>query len=129
MNDKPDSLANDFAKIKKYAPWVLVAVIAYVLFNVFSPKDTPTTEAETEPYTTFTFAVQCRDLVLEQLKTPKTASFEGTNTQQSQIRSDADGYVWAGVVDAQNSFAAQIRTRFKCTWDRASDQTSVQLLP
>ena len=53
----------------------------------------------------------CKDWVKERLKTPSTANFPFTPLKV--IKEDGSYYVYS-YVDAQNSFGAEIRTKFIC---------------
>lgn len=59
----------------------------------------------------------CQKFILEQLKAPATADFQ--SARESAVNRTADSaqgemFTVETYVDAQNSFGANIRTRFRC---------------
>ena len=71
---------------------------------IFGPKDTAG-NAEAAAIT------QCRDAVRAQLKAPATAKFGGESVTAGKV---------VGYVDSQNSYGAQVRTRFACEGGKAT---------
>ena len=114
-----------------------LAVIAFLIFIIGGPiylwiqaKNAPKVK-EPEPvatYSTVAFEVGCRSLIRDQLKSPATAEFEDTFASNS-IQTLPVGYFWPGWVDSQNSFGALIRTKFKCVWDKKTDELTTKILP
>lgn len=78
----------------------LVILIAFV-----------TCGGDTERTPEDTFYLGCIGQVEAQLKAPANARFSPTS---GQIQANGTRYRWAGYVDSENSFGANIRTRFIC---------------
>lgn len=57
------------------------------------------------------FASNCKVLVKDRLKAPATAQFSAS---YEQVQATGGTYRWAGTVDAENSFGANVRTAFVC---------------
>lgn len=54
----------------------------------------------------------CREFVRGQLKAPATADFSPVSPPD--LDTTTQGYRWIGSVDSENSFGANLRTRFTC---------------
>jgi hypothetical protein len=60
--------------------------------------------------------VMCQEFVKDQLKAPATADFPYmTNSDVSVVSTGEGRYSVAGYVDAENSFGATLRTRYRCS--------------
>jgi hypothetical protein len=130
MDKKNDNLKTEGRKLLIWFSVLAVFGLIAVIGNRFFPDSPqPVPVEEVEQYTPDGFRTGCRDAITEQLKAPRTAVFEGILEQQAQVQVGPNGYFWPGVVDAQNSFGALIRTRFKCSWDRKTDTLAAKLLP
>lgn len=62
--------------------------------------------------------VSCREWVKEKLKAPASADFSSETTSYSSGR-----YTVTGLVDAQNSFGAQVRSSFTCVATHSGETT------
>ena len=58
------------------------------------------------------FSIDCQTVIKGRLKAPATAEF---SPSYQQVQETGGVYRWAGHVDSQNSFGANIRTAFTCT--------------
>lgn len=45
------------------------------------------------------------------------------------MKQTARGFEWAAYVDAENSFGALVRTRFRCTGDLNTRRVEAQIIP
>ena len=97
---------------KRPVRWVALAVIAPVvalLVLAVLRVETPESIAEDREWDAKSVAEK---FARERLKAPSTASFSA----EQGIDVTADGlYIVTGYVDAQNSFGAQLRSRYACT--------------
>ena len=110
--------------------WVGVLGVAIVLI-AFAGRYIPESKPEAEPvavYNTLEFEVQCRGMIRDQLKSPATAEFENA-IENDSVQTLPSGFFWPGWVDSQNSFGALIRTKFKCVWDKKTDELTTKILP
>jgi len=98
-----------------------------------APTPTPTSTPAPAPRKAIDgieFKVTCEDLVERQLKSPRSAKFPSAwewadKSSPVAPRVNADGGVWDPYVDAQNSFGAELRTRFTCPYDAATHRIAV----
>jgi hypothetical protein len=121
---------------KRILYWILGLGVLTVIGAIgsYATKDLPPPKVEPEPkvvaeFTTIEFDLLCQKMILDQLKAPKTAQFEDFGTRIDQIQTSVNGYFWPGVVDAQNSFGALIRSKFKCVWTRKTDNITARIVP
>ncbi|CAM3590503.1 hypothetical protein [Deinococcus frigens] len=87
-----------------------------------SSSSTPRAPSESER--TGSFGYTCEKLVKDSLKAPATAKVSNYYTDQNNgdlVGTFASGFLWRGYVDSENSFGANIRTRFTCTTEAGSD--------
>ena len=85
---------------------LLVVILALTLGGGSEPKTLE--EKQAASYTDV--LVLCRDAVKQQLKAPSTADFGG-----EAVKWSGSTATMTGVVDAENSFGAMIRTPWTCT--------------
>jgi hypothetical protein len=81
----------------------------------------------TKPLNADSMINQCRALVRENLKAPSTADFQ--DKEGGVLYFGNCNQAWESSVEAQNAFGVPIRTRFKCTYDAATQELRVKLLP
>lgn len=70
--------------------------------------------------------VYCEEAILPRLKTPKTAEFSRGSETSVQEVSPGSAYRLVGHFDAQNSFGAMIRTRYRCDVQTYTSSTERQ---
>jgi hypothetical protein len=108
---------------------ILVLILFGIIGSLFPRAQTPTSTGQVEDtYDTFAFAVQCERIIKDKLKAPSTAIFPNAYEEQQQITKPDSGYYWEGTVDAENSFGAMLRNKFKCTYTRSTGKVRAVLL-
>jgi hypothetical protein len=90
------------------------AVAEDPVFKGAPPSSSPPSTASREPDPhDITWA--CKKAVLNRLKAPVSADFQGMFDDVPEPTRDGDGaYLWQSWVDAQNSYGAKIRNHFQC---------------
>jgi len=89
-----------------------IAAICVLLLSGCQPSDPAEAEGRHA-------AIACREWVKQRLKSPATAAFP---VEISARKTHLDIFELDSHVDSQNSFGAQIRTRFTCEVDHAGGQ-------
>ena len=115
------------------AAWIGGSILVIILFGIvgsmFPRAQTSASTGQVEDtYDTFAFAVQCEKIIKDKLKAPSTAKFPDAYEAQQQITKPNSGYYWEGSVDAENSFGAMLRNKFKCTYTRSTGKVRAVLL-
>ncbi|GGS44747.1 hypothetical protein [Deinococcus knuensis] len=95
---------------QRYLPTFAILALAWLVL-IYLPGQQRARQGP--QFDTLTFTATCRLAVKNQLKAPATAQFPGLTSDQVQV-SGGRGTL-RGVVDAQNSFGAMLRTGFTCT--------------
>lgn len=92
----------------------LVLVAASLAFSDPSSSSSSGTPAVTAP-TSKDAKWMCRQFMEDSLKAPATAKFSNSQQQSATALGNSTWSVSGGYVDSENSFGANIRTRFSCT--------------
>ncbi|MDV6376450.1 hypothetical protein [Deinococcus arenicola] len=112
--------------------WTLYGLGLLLLIGIFqqcSGNSAPSTSSSppsepSESTRLSSFGYTCEELVKDNLKAPATAKVSNYYTDQREGRltgTFASGYTWNSYVDSQNSFGANLRTRFACTTEPGSE--------
>lgn len=73
--------------------------------------------------------VACKELVKEQLLSPKSADFAGIGSGAKPPAMQPDcTQVWSSYVDAKNAFNVELRKKFTCTYEPRTGMVSVKFL-
>lgn len=74
------------------------------------------------------FRVQCKELVLKQLLSPKSADFQGImGGVKPSVTNPNCTQSWSSYVDAKNAFNVDIRKNFTCTYDPRTKLISAKI--
>jgi hypothetical protein len=103
-------------------PWGAVAIVGTLAAIYFCGGNSGGSSSDIGKIVTAKIA--CHDWVKDQLKAPATADF----TDDDEPAVDGIYYTFTGSVDAQNSFGAQLRSRWTCkVQDIGNDFTKVSV--
>jgi hypothetical protein len=103
--------------------WLAMAALAIASYLLREPpKAQPQVE---QVYDEYDFAIQCREMVEERLKAPATAVFP--NNLSNEVEKSSSLWLLVSHVDSENSFGANLRTKWVCSYDPSTEKVSIAL--
>lgn len=92
-----------------------VPVLIFLALAMFAPSNPRSAEDDQRAAAERTAYITARKAVLDKLKSPSTADFG-----EHAVKDEGSAFAVAGYVDAQNSFGAQIRSKYMVKIEKGS---------